>query len=365
MSSIQFIRFSYVSHLLKFNFDAGTSRGVLRKKTTFYIQAKTETLSQIGWGEAAPLVKLSIDDVPDFEEVLRQYCEKLVFQWDPSVPDGTSQVLDWCANSISDAFPSIRFAFETALLDYIHGGKRMIFDTDFFKKEKEIPINGLIWMGDKDFMLQQIDQKLEQGFTCLKMKIGAIDFEQECKLLSYIRSRFSPSDITLRVDANGAFSPSDVLQKLERLASFELHSIEQPIAVGQWNEMAKLCEKSPLPVALDEELIGVYEIERREQLLQIIKPPYIILKPTLLGGMKDTAAWISLAEKYRIGWWITSALESNIGLNAIAQFTSTFDELMHQGLGTGQLFTNNIDSPLRVDNGHIFYKKEANWGMKP
>lgn len=365
MSSIHFIRFSYVSHLLKFNFDAGTSRGVLREKTTFYIQAKAETLSQRGWGEAAPLVKLSIDDVPEFEQILHQYCEKLVFQWDTSVLDGTSQVLDWCANAISNAFPSIRFAFETALLDFIHGGMRKIFDTDFFNKEEAIPINGLVWMGDKDFMLKQIDQKLEQGYTCLKMKIGAIDFEQECTLLSHIRSRFSSSEITLRVDANGAFSPSDALLKLEKLASFELHSIEQPIAVGQWDAMAELCEKSPLAIALDEELIGVYGNEPREQLLQTIKPPYIILKPTLLGGIQDTVTWIALAKKYKIGWWMTSALESNIGLNAIAQFTSTFDDLMHQGLGTGQLFTNNIESPLKVADGYIAYKKDMNWGTMP
>jgi o-succinylbenzoate synthase len=365
MSSIHFIRFSYVTHLLKFNFDAGTSRGVLREKNTYYIQATAHDLAQIGWGEAAPLIKLSIDDVPEFEQVLRRYCEELIFEWDASKLAITAHVLDWCANSIADTFPSIRFAFETALLDCIQGGKRMIFDTDFFKKEKAIPINGLIWMGDKDFMLKQINQKLEQGFNCIKMKIGAIDFDQECTLLAYIRSRFSSSDITLRVDANGAFNPSDALQKLQQLAQFDLHSIEQPIAAGQWDAMAELCEKSPLPIALDEELIGVHGLEKRQQLLQMIKPPYIILKPTLLGGIKDTATWIALAQQQQIEWWVTSALESNVGLNAIAQFTSTYDDLMHQGLGTGQLFTNNIDSPLQVSNGYITYKKEAHWGELP
>ena len=214
-------------------------------------------------------------------------------------------------------------------------------------------------------MLDQINEKLAKGFSCIKMKIGAIDFEQECRLLAYIRSQFSSETITLRVDANGAFDPSEALEKLKRLAAFDLHSIEQPIAVNQWDEMAKLCQVTPLPIALDEELIGIYGFENRKQLLESIRPQYIILKPSLLGGLRDTQEWIYLAEAQNIAWWMTSALESNVGLNAIAQFTSTYQDLMHQGLGTGQLFTNNIDSPLVVENGFITYKKEKRWGEMP
>ncbi|UJP64060.1 o-succinylbenzoate synthase [Mongoliitalea daihaiensis] len=361
MSSIHSIRFSYVSHLLKFNFDAGTSRGVLREKTTYFIQASCQKFMHVGWGEAAPLVNLSVDDIPDFEEYLKKYCDDLVFEWDSSDHNPTKTVLDWCANFIPAQFPSIRFAFETALLDFVHGGKRLVFDTDFYTSEKPIPINGLIWMGEREFMYEQINEKLANGFTCIKMKIGAIDFEEECKLLEYIRSRFSADQITLRVDANGAFSASEALNKLKRLSEFQLHSIEQPIATGQWKEMAALCQQTPLSIALDEELIGIYGFEQRRQLLDQIKPQYIILKPSLVGGLKDSQEWIRLAEERGIGWWMTSALESNVGLNAIAQFTSTYQGLMHQGLGTGQLFTNNIDSPLVVKNGFISYKKELLW----
>lgn len=365
MSSIQLIRFSYVSHLLKFNFEAGTSRGILTEKTTYFIKASAADDAVQGWGEAAPLVKLSIDDVPQFEQVLANYCENLVFEYDPAVADPVKSIFNWCAQQISNDFPSIRFAFETALLDWMHGGQRMIFDTDFFNNEKPIAINGLVWMGDKEFMLEQINEKLAKGFSCIKMKIGAIDFDQECKLLEYIRSRFSAKQITLRVDANGAFKPSDALSKLKTLAAFELHSIEQPIAVNQWKEMAALCASTPLPIALDEELIGVYGKQRRKLVLEQIKPQYIILKPTLVGGLRDAKEWIQLAEDFGIGWWMTSALESNVGLNAIAQFTSTYADLMHQGLGTGQLFTNNIDSPLLVENGHIAYKKALAWRKMP
>ncbi|MGY6520539.1 MAG: o-succinylbenzoate synthase [Mongoliitalea sp.] len=365
MSSIHAIRFSYVPHQLKFNFDAGTSRGVLREKTTYFIQACTSENSTVGWGEAAPLVKLSIDDRPDFEQYLQSYCEELVFEYDSKEKLDSNEIFQWCADVISNDFPSIRFAFESAILDFFNGGQRMIFDTDFFHKEQAIPINGLIWMGDKEFMLDQINEKLAKGFSCIKMKIGAIDFDQECRLLEYIRSKFSAATITLRVDANGAFHPSEALEKLKRLAAFDLHSIEQPIAVKQWKEMAELCQVTPLPIALDEELIGVYGFENRKQLLKRIQPQYIILKPTLLGGLRDTQEWIQVAEAQNIAWWMTSALESNVGLNAIAQFTSTYKDLSHQGLGTGQLFINNIDSPLLVENGLIAYKKDKKWGKMP
>lgn len=342
---------------LRFKFDAGTSRGVLKNKLTYFVKAKDSSGVE-AWGEAAPLPKLSIDDVPDFENKLRDLCEKLKLE---GIEAHEEAVLTWVNKNIPNSLPSIKFAFETALLDLIHGGQKMIFDTDFYTSSKPISINGLIWMGDKQFMLDQIDRKLEEGFDCIKMKIGAIDFEQECALLEYIRSRYSAEEIVLRVDANGAFSPVEALGKLERLASYGLHSIEQPIAQGQMDVMAELCSKTPLPIALDEELIGVHSLEDKNLLLDTIKPQYIIIKPTLVGGLLSCREWISLAESKGIGWWMTSALESNVGLNAISQFTSTYPVKMPQGLGTGQLYHNNISSPLVIRHGHLIYDRCLSW----
>ena len=229
---------------------------------------------------------------------------------------------------------------------------------DFFDSQRSIPINGLIWMGEPDFMLRQIDQKLSEGFDCIKMKIGAIDFEREIELLKYIRSQFSPDQIVLRVDANGAFSPEDALEKLQRLADLDIHSIEQPIRAGHITAMEKLCRETPLPIALDEELIGV---EDKAALLDAIQPQHIILKPTLIGGTLETQEWIRVAEERGIGWWMTSALESNLGLNAISQLVSTYSPAIPQGLGTGKLYHNNLDSPLEVRAGHIYYNPELAW----
>lgn len=357
------LKFNYFPYQLKFRFDAGTSRGVLKEKTTFFLKAQeTGQPRIIGWGEAAPLPKLSIDDIPDFEVQMADLCEKLSGQEFPNSEQG---ILDWVKEYIPAELPSVRFAFEVALLDLFWGGKKKIFENAFFEKEKPIPINGLIWMGDKDFMLHQIDKKLADGYDCIKMKIGAIDFDQECALLKYIRNRYSPDEITLRVDANGAFSEEEAMEKLEKLAQFGLHSIEQPIRQGQIEAMRHLCKHTPLPIALDEELIGVHTLQDKKALLEQIRPQYIILKPSLVGGILASRQWIDLAEELGIGWWMTSALESNIGLNAIAQFTSTFNVHMPQGLGTGQLYHNNIDSPLTIENGFIFYDKKKNWGQLP
>ncbi|HAR20789.1 MAG TPA: o-succinylbenzoate synthase, partial [Cytophagales bacterium] len=268
------------------------------------------------------------------------------------------------SSSDLNAFPALRFAFETALLDLKNGGERKIFKNDFSLQGAKIPINGLIWMGSKTFMLKQMEEKLMEGFSCLKLKIGALDFQTEKELLASIRSSFSAKEISIRLDANGAFSVSEALEKLNQLSDFEIHSVEQPIKPGQWQEMAKLCALSPIPVALDEELIGVYG-SRKSKLLDAIKPHYIILKPSLLGGFAMCDEWISLAEKQGIDWWITSALESNIGLNAICQYT--FEKTSHkrempQGLGTGSLYHNNIKSPLCVQKGHIHYSAKGIWG---
>lgn len=350
------ITFEYLKRTLIFKFDAGTSRGVLKTKDVFWIKAFHSDLPEIsGWGEAAPLVKLSLDDREDFEEVLQK---TLIEMSQLSWGGDELSILYQFETLIPFELPSIRFALETAFLDLRNGGKKKILGIDFFEGKKAIPINGLVWMGERDFMLTQIKEKLAQGFDCIKMKIGAIDFQQELNLLDYIRSRFSKEQITLRVDANGAFSTDNALAKLEKLAKYDLHSIEQPIAAGNWKEMKQLCATTPLPIALDEELIGV---KNKAELLDKIQPQHIILKPTLLGGIIETREWIALAEERSIGWWMTSALESNIGLNAIAQLADSLDASIPQGLGTGKLYLNNLESPLEIERGEIHYNPSITW----
>lgn len=297
-------------------------------------------------GECNPLVGLSIDDVPDFEEKLKWICVNINRFTDE---EDLVEELKF--------FPSIFFGVEMALLDLRNGGKQVYFPASPFVKYKQaIRINGLIWMGEKEFMLEQIRHKIKTGFTCIKLKIGAIDFFDEIELLRGIRKRFSEDELELRVDANGAFSVEDALDKLEVLSEMDLHSIEQPIKVGQVIEMQKLCETTPLDIALDEELIGIIDIGEKRKLLERILPQYIILKPSLIGGFRGTNEWISVAGELGIPWWITSALESNIGLNAIAQFTSTFNNPLPQGLGTGQLYTNNFDNKLELKGEWLHWK---------
>ncbi|WP_245942256.1 o-succinylbenzoate synthase [Algoriphagus chordae] len=352
------ITFAYLKRTLVFKFDAGTSRGVLKTKDVFWIKAFiTSHPDVIGWGEAAPLVKLSLDDRPDFEQVLQKILSEMSqVNWEAD----EMPILKQLESLIPYVLPSIRFGLETAILDLKNGGRKKVLGSGFYQGKKAIPINGLIWMGDKDFMLKQINEKLAQGFDCIKMKIGAIDFQQELDLLAYIRSRFSKDQITLRVDANGAFSEKDALDKLYELAKFELHSIEQPIAAGNWKSMKQLCAATPLAIALDEELIGV---KNKGALLDEIQPQHIILKPTLLGGILETREWIALAEARKIGWWMTSALESNIGLNAIAQLADSLEASIPQGLGTGKLYSNNLESPLKIGSGKIHYDSSIAWDL--
>ncbi|WP_170134439.1 o-succinylbenzoate synthase [Echinicola strongylocentroti] len=347
-------------YTLDFKFDAGTSRGVLKTKDSYFLKIwRPSETGVVGWGEAGPLPKLSPEDGENLAAVMDSY----VYQLRKStIPWSEEGILDFCSTMIGKGFPSLRFAFETALLDLYHGGKRKLLDNAFYDGQEQISINGLIWMGDTDFMLKQIEDKLDQGFSCIKMKIGAINFEEECRVLGYIRSRFSKDNITLRVDANGAFLPSEAMDKLRRLAAFDLHSIEQPIKAGQYEEMRQLCASSPLDIALDEDLIGIEEVSDKAALLDTVRPPFIILKPTLVGGIRSTREWIALAEERNIGWWMTSALESNIGLNAIAQLTSAFQVTLPQGLGTGQLYRNNVPSPLTIGNGSLSYHPEMGWG---
>lgn len=337
---------SYKKYILKFKNPSGTSRGVLRTKETWFLIL--EENGRFGIGECGLFRGLSMDDVPEYEERLK---------W---LTSNISQE----KNSLLQAlrkYPSIQFGLEQALLSLASQNPFELFPSGFTTSEQPIEINGLVWMGDVAFMKDQVQQKLEQGFQCIKMKIGAIDFDAEVDLLTSIRNNFDKDKIELRVDANGAFEPSEALDKLEILSRLDLHSIEQPIKQGQWPEMKTLCDQTPLPIALDEELIGITDAEEKQAMLQKIKPQYIILKPSLVGGFEGSAEWIAIAEKQNIGWWVTSALESNVGLNAIAQWTATLHNFLPQGLGTGGLFTNNFDSPLTVSNGGIFYDQTKSW----
>ena len=337
---------TYHKYILDFKRPSGTSRGVLKQKETWFIVLSDN--NKKGIGECGILRTLSIDDRPDYEDKLKWVCDNIHL--------GLDQLLEEIRE-----FPSIQFGLEIAFASLESEHPFLLFPSDFTEGRQNIPINGLIWMGDKEFMETQINEKLHTGFDCIKMKIGAIDFETELELLSFIRSKYTPDVIELRVDANGAFSPEEAMHKLERLSALELHSIEQPIRQGQYEEMKRLCKTTPLPIALDEELIGIFDVTEKQKLLQTIQPQYIILKPSLIGGFKGTNEWIQIAESLGIGWWITSALESNIGLNAIAQYTFTLKSKMPQGLGTGSLFTNNFEAPLRVVNGELKYERNIEW----
>ena len=336
----------YHKHILKFKQPSGTSRGVLKTKETWFIILSNN--GKKGIGECGILRGLSIDDRPDYEEKLKWVCSNIHLG---------KKIL---YNALVE-FPSIQFGIEQAFLSLESITPYELFPTGFSRGRKSIPINGLIWMGDKDYMKKQIVEKLDSGFNCIKLKIGAIDFESELALLKFIRSQFSQKTIEIRVDANGAFSPIDAMRKLEQLSQFKLHSIEQPIAVNQYSKMRNLCKNTPLPIALDEELIGVYEVIKKQELLSYIKPQYITLKPSLIGGFNGSLDWIAVAKINKIDWWITSALESNIGLNAISQFVYTLNNKLPQGLGTGGLYTNNFDSPLTIKKGAISYDINSDW----
>ncbi|MGE5394698.1 MAG: o-succinylbenzoate synthase, partial [Candidatus Saccharibacteria bacterium] len=324
-------------------------RGVYTTRDVWYIFLSDGT--HTGIGECAPLPDLSVESPTQMSRKLLQVCEEISYFI--QMPEDLN------------LWPSIRFGLETALLDLNSGGQQILYPSAFTQGGQGIPINGLIWMGTPEFMKQQIRSKLDAGFRCIKMKIGAIDFETELSLLREIRREFSADKITLRVDANGAYSYQTALENLKRLSDLGIHSIEQPIAAGRWEEMARLCEQSPVPVALDEELIGVYITKDQEQIARQIHPAYFILKPSLHGGLKGCQQWIDLARENNIGWWITSALESNIGLNAIAQWTYQLNTSTEQGLGTGQLYTNNIDSPLEIQKDRLWYEPSRPWDLTP
>lgn len=354
----------FYKQVFHFSFDARTSRGTMREKVSWFIKVwDSAAPEKTGVGECGPLPGLSIDHRPELEEEIRGFIQKFnqasVAQPEVSSLTGINEVIIKALGDSITNYPSLIFAFETALLDLLNGGNRVIFSNSFLAGTP-IPINGLIWMGGLDFMLQQIEIKIRDGFTCLKLKVGGLDFEKECDVLQYIRRKYFREKITIRLDANGAFKTEEALYKLNELARFEVHSIEQPIRAGR-PELEELCRKSPIPVALDEELIGVKSQAEKEALLARVKPQHIIIKPTLHGGFHSTAEWIEIAERQGIGWWITSALESNVGLNAIAQFTARYPVSIPQGLGTGMLYTDNIESPLAVNKGFLSYDKSLEW----
>lgn len=348
------LKASYFKKIFQFNFKARTSRGLMRDKTSWFIRLWDERDAAVsGLGECGPLPGLSIDARPDFEERLAEIIGRF------NEAGFSTPSHEAILKIIPPEFPSVIFGFETAIHDLANGGKRVIFRNSFLEGHR-IPINGLIWMGDMDFMMGQISVKVWEGFRCIKLKVGGLDFDRECDVLDYIRKRYFRDNITIRLDANGAFKLDDVLYKLEALAKFTIHSIEQPIKAGL-PEMEELCRKSPIPVALDEELIGKVTREEKVSLLQRLKPQYIILKPTLHGGLQGCAEWITVAAQNNIGWWITSALESSIGLNAICQFTANYQTDLPQGLGTGAIYENNFESPLEVKDGQIFYNHKLAW----
>lgn len=339
---------SYKKYILNFKQASGTSRGVLKTKETWFIFLNSD--EKQGVGECGIFRGLSVDDRIDYEGKLQWVCENIHL--------GLERLLVELIE-----FPSIQFGLEMAFKSLESKNTFELFPSKFTQSEDSIAINGLIWMGSEAFMKQQIEDKINDGFNCIKMKIGAIDFQTEIHLLKSIRKEFTSTDMELRVDANGAFTPSEALEKLKTLSDLDIHSIEQPIKQGQVEAMATLCEQTPLPIALDEELIGVFTVTEKEKLLQTIKPQYIILKPSLVGGFKGCDAWIEIAEQNQIGWWITSALESNVGLNAIAQYTYAKQNKRPQGLGTGGLFTNNFDCPLQVKNGTLRYNNKIDWNF--
>lgn len=341
---------SFCKYILEFIKPARTSRNELHTHEVYYLQLQRLKDGKVTYGEAAPLKGLSIDDVPDFAARMKAFCS--------AVNEGTSpEALDF------SGYPSIGFAFETAMLCMRHDALFQVSDNPFFRGEP-ITINGLVWMADSQTMLTEALNKAEKGFNTIKFKIGALDFDEECRMLEQFRKHFSAHRVDVRLDANGAFKHTEALEQLRELHRFDIHSIEQPIKAGQPEMMGEVCAKSPIVIALDEELIGVDVYRDGFSLLKHITPGYIILKPTLTGGLKQSDEWIRHAGRLDIGWWATSALESNIGLNAIAQWAATHHNTLPQGLGTGALYRNNISSPLSVSSGKLVYD-QSGWDLHP
>ncbi len=330
---------------------AATSRGIyLSKKVYFIVLYHSDDPSIAGIGECSLFPGLSFDDVKGFRQKLDQTVERI------------NQGDLYSDNTLGD-WPSINFALETAWKDIRANGSKIFYPSGFTEGKDSIWINGLIWMGDKADMIRQIRQKLNDGFTCLKLKIGALDLREEIEVLEFIRSNCSAEELEIRVDANGAFSPKDALESLKILSDYNLHSIEQPIAPGNEEEMTRICALSPIPVALDEELIGKHNALVRRKLIDTIKPGYLVLKPGLLGGLASSNEWIEIAKATGTGWWVTSALETNIGLNAIAQWTYSLQNHIYHGLSTGSLYNNNVRSPMYLHGERLYHDPERKWDL--
>jgi o-succinylbenzoate synthase len=335
----------YKPYQLKFKQPILTSRGGMEVKNGFYLFISDGKAT--GIGECSFIEGLSIDDLTGYEQELKRICD--------AIESGSEPAID------IHKYPSIVFGYQAAMLDIKNGGRHILFESSFTEGRATIPINGLCWMGSEDFMLRQVTEKLQKGFKCIKIKVGALNFEKEMSLIEYIRQRFSAKDIEIRLDANGAFNKNDVFQKLEALAQFKIHSIEQPVKAGQWSLMHEVCSAPFIPVALDEELIGLSDEEEMDKLLSTVCPQYIILKPSLTGGFEICDKWIAQAAQYETGWWATSALESNVGLNAIAQWVYTKNSPLVQGLGTGNIYLKNVQSPLKVSKGALQYNPLRRW----
>lgn len=346
------LKAEFVKYTLDFKSPGKTSRGTMHTRDTWFLKVYEEAYPEFaGMGECAPLPGLSMESVVQVQDKLLDVCLD-INRWEDLISGELMEV------------PSVQFALEQALLDLRNQGNKILFPSKFTDGNEIIPINGLVWMGSPQYMIDQVNEKIHQGFHCLKLKIGAINLKDELNILREIRQTFGYEELEIRLDANGAFHPDEVMDVLEELAEFQVHSIEQPIQAGQWDEMGELCRISPIPVALDEELIGITNRDEQEEMLDIIMPSYIILKPSLLGGLQSAEEWIDLADQREAGWWITSALESNLGLNAIAQWTFTKQNPMYQGLGTGQVFINNIESPLYLDSEHLMFDPSRKWKLK-
>ncbi|MDD2961738.1 MAG: o-succinylbenzoate synthase [Muribaculaceae bacterium] len=339
---------AYAPYRLNFITPGGTSRGVMNYKDTYFIKIWNEDYPELfGLGECPLFKGLSIEDDDTYEPKLNELCRNI----ENNIPTDLS------------AYSSIKFGLESAIYDYTNGCRRIYFHSDFTKGNCRIPINGLVWMGTKEQMLMRIDEKIKSGFKTLKLKIGAIDFSSELEMIDYIRCKFSPEQLEIRLDANGGFSIDNAMDRLTKLSLLDIHSIEQPIMAGQWNEMSYLCSNSPIPIALDEELIGITDLLVMNELLKTISPQYIILKPSLMGGLSGAEEWLKMAAQYNIGGWITSALESNVGLNTLAQWVAILQVKIPQGLGTGNLYSNNINSPLEQKEDYIFHNVNNKWAL--
>lgn len=337
---------NFKKYRLHFKKPSGTSRGILLYKDTYIL--KLSNGIKTAFGECNLFKNLAVDDREDYEEKLREVCLRLPVEKENLLND----LIEW---------PSIKFGVETLLMDWENGGRQIIFPQSVMDKGFTIPINCLIWMGSKEEMKAQITNKLQSGYTCIKLKIGAIDFAAELELLRYIRKQYAAREVEIRVDANGAFEFEEAKEKLKRISEFEVNYIEQPIKAGQWQEMAELVENSQVKIALDEELIGVFDFESKLKLIETISPRVLILKPALHGGFNSCDEWKKLIESQSGNWVVTSALECNIGLNSIAQYAAQNITQIPQGLGTGQLFTNNIPSPYTIDAGGLHYHADITW----